>query len=72
MKLDLSDLVAWPDGDLVEALEEIDSGLSRSDILWVERFASSYRSRIPRKLTRREREVARAILRRWNDGAASS
>lgn len=66
MKLDLDDLDRWSNGDVAGALEDIDDGLTDSQIKWVDRLARSLR--MTGNWSTREREVAESILREWNRG----
>ncbi len=68
MSLDLGDLEEWPDEELMEALNEIDHGLTegpKGQIVWIERFNAAMHDH--GELSSRRREVAEKILREWND-----
>lgn len=64
-RLDLSDLDNWDDTDLMQALTDIDDGLSSNDCDWIDRFAKAIENN--GALSERQREVAESILRRWNN-----
>jgi len=63
--MDLRDISKWPDEDVLEALEEIDRGLSARNIEWIERFRDSFDER--EELSTRQREVAEDILIQWSE-----
>ena len=65
MTLDLSDLEDWTDSEVMEALNEIEGGLTHGQVTWIERFNDAMDNH--GGLSDRQREVAENILREWND-----
>jgi len=63
--MDLDDLSFWLDTDVMEALEEIDHGLTDRQMHWIGVFRKALDEHD--ELTTRQREVAEDILREWNE-----
>jgi hypothetical protein len=63
-ELDLSGLEDWSDDELIETLNEIESGLSDNQITLIERFDEALANY--GELSSRQREVAEDILRQVN------
>ena len=65
MHLELDDFEYWEDEEVMEALNEIESGLRDSQLELIDSYTKQLHQRS--YLTDRQREVAEDILRKWNE-----
>ena len=64
MVLDLSGLEEWTDEEVMEALNEVESGMTDNQLMWIERYNDEMAN--SGCLSDRQREVAENILTEWN------
>lgn len=63
--MDLDDLTQWTDEELMEALNEIEKGLTERNLFWIEEYNNEMVE--SSCLSDRQREVAEDILTQWNE-----
>lgn len=63
--MDLSNLGEWTDEELMEALNEIEKGLTDRNLYWIDQYNDEIATQ--GSLSDRQREVAEDILVQWDE-----